>query len=436
MRGEGGAQGRDASPPRAFCRRPSRRSAGVEAYRSRANFNTVVESLNEALPVPEAARLARPAVFELTSRGFTLAKSLSKLDGAPGRLPPLVEGGVAAPKLQSSDPLPLVCASLERWAAVTGARVGVLPPPAAPVPPPPAPGGEGGDVAAPAAPPPPSFDPPEDRNVEVAYKHMFTTLEDRAAALEGRLSEMADAIVAAHGLAELLVPVGAVSQTPVVCVGRVCVDGEGKINPASVMLEGNTRGPLAAVVPSARVLLDLRDVPSFSLFPGQVVGVRGLFTSGSSSMLVQARRRRRQEQRPPPAAPPHTHASPCPSRLQEIYHGAVPGPLVAPLANASAEAAAIAAVAPAGGPGPLRVWAASGPYCLHGNLEYNPLADLKSEVAEGRTPAPDVLVLVRRRRREGAGRGRGELRHLPPPPRRWAPLWTPSTRASGPATSP
>jgi hypothetical protein len=366
----------------------------VEAYRSRANFNTVVESLNEALPVPEAARLTRPAVFELTSRGFTLAKSLSKLDGAPGRLPPLVEGGAVAPKLQSSDPLPLVCASLERWAAVTGARVGVLPAPAAA--PPPAPALEDGD-AAPAAQPPllPSYDPPEDRNVEVAYKHMFTTLEDRAAALEGRLSEMADAIVAANGLAELLVPVGTVSQTPVVCVGRVCVDGEGKINPASVMLEGNTRGPLAAVVPSARVLLDLRDVPSFSLFPGQVIGVRGLFTSGSSSMLVQASRHA--SGRPlalTPAPPPPA----CPRvPLQTVYHGASPGHLVAPLANASAEAAAVAAVAPAGGPGPLRVWAASGPYCLHGNLEYNPLSDLKSEVAEGRTTAPDVLVLVRGR---------------------------------------
>lgn len=341
------------------------RSAGVEAYRSRSNFNTVVESFNEALPVPDAARLARPPVFDLTSHGYALGKSLSKLDGAPGRLPPLVEGGASVvPKLVSSDPLPLVCASLERWAAVTGSRVGALQPPPVPQ------AADGAAAAAPEAdadaPPPPSFDMPEDRNVEVAYKHMFTTLEDRAAALEGRLSEMADAIVAAHGLGDLLVPVGAVSQAPVVWVGRVCVDGEGKLNPTSVMLEGNTRGPLAAAVPSARVLLDLRDVPAFSLFPGQVIGVRGLYASDSRSMLVQA-----------------------------VYHGAPCTPLVAPSGNASAELATVAGSAQAAGPGPLRVWAASGPYCLHGNLEYDPLSDLKSEVTEGKTPPPDVLILVR-----------------------------------------
>lgn len=259
----------------------------MEAYRGRTNFNTTVESFNEGLLVPGGSeRLVRPTAYDLTAHGFAFAKSLSKFDSAPGRLPPLVEGGTIAPKLAPTDPLPLVCASIERWAAVTGCRVGV-PSSQAPAPAPP-----DDDADAAAAPPPPSFDPPEDRNVEVAYKHMFTTLEDRAAALEGRLSEMVDAIVALHGLAELLVPVGSVSQAPIVCVGRVCVDGEGKINPASVMLEGNTRGPLAAAVPSARVLLDLREVPAFSLFPGQVIGVRGLYASGSSGMLVQVRRPR------------------------------------------------------------------------------------------------------------------------------------------------
>jgi hypothetical protein len=59
-------------------------------------------------------------------------------------------------------------------------------------------------------------------------------------------------------------------QTPVVYVGRVVVDGEGKINHSSVLLEGNCQGDNASVVPTARVLLDLRDVPGFSLFPGQV----------------------------------------------------------------------------------------------------------------------------------------------------------------------
>jgi hypothetical protein len=277
-------------------------SAGLEAYRGRSNYNTVVEAHNDSLPVSDVDRFLRPSVYDLSTHGYSLCKALSKLDSAPGRLPPLVEGAPAS-KLQSSDPLPLVCASLERWSLVTGTRVGAWPPPLAPRAPEVPQGLEshdeagGGRDASDA--PQPTFEVPQDRNVEVAYKHMFTTLEDRAAALEGRLSEMADAIMTAYGLSELVAPVGTVSQvghlcrcmspvpscvshinltllflcdlqTPIVYIGRVVVDGEGKINPASVLLEGNTQGPLAAAVPTARVLLDLRDVPAFSLFPGQV----------------------------------------------------------------------------------------------------------------------------------------------------------------------
>jgi hypothetical protein len=191
-------------------------SAGLEAYRSRSNFNTIVESFNDTLPISDGDRLAQPSVYELTTFGYSLSKALSKLDSAPGRLPPLVEG-VAVPKLVSSDPLPLVCTSLERWSLVSGTRLCLVAP--APVSETlPAPGSvepqavEGSSGQGSAETPPVVFEIPQDRNVDIPYKHMFTTLEDRAAALEGRLSEMADAIVDAYGLKDLFVPVGSVSQ--------------------------------------------------------------------------------------------------------------------------------------------------------------------------------------------------------------------------------
>ena len=55
------------------------------------------------------------------------------------------------------------------------------------------------------------------------------------------------------------------SQCPVLAVGRICCDSEGKLNEHSVMLESSrSQGG------GCRIKLDLTKTPSFSLFPGQV----------------------------------------------------------------------------------------------------------------------------------------------------------------------
>ena len=206
--------------------------------------------------------------------------------------------------------------------------------------------------------------------MEDKYQYMFTTLEARAEALEERLAEVGDAIVAANSLETLLEPVGTVSQSPLVYVGRVVVDGEGKINPTSVLLEGSAADPIPGGIASrnphmsvGRILLDLREVPSFSLFPGQIVAARGMNTTGEK-MVVQA-----------------------------LYTAAAPPPPVSPVENVHALADVASSGAEKGGP--LRMVVAAGPFTLMADIKFAPLADMLASFMSGKEAAPDVLVLVR-----------------------------------------
>jgi DNA polymerase alpha subunit B len=56
-------------------------------------------------------------------------------------------------------------------------------------------------------------------------------------------------------------------QAQVLFVGRVCCDGEGRLNEASAQLEGDI-----ATSKGARVRLDLSRVPALRIFTGQVRG--------------------------------------------------------------------------------------------------------------------------------------------------------------------
>lgn len=58
-------------------------------------------------------------------------------------------------------------------------------------------------------------------------------------------------------------------------VGRICCDGEGKLNPQSVFLEGSRR-----LSNACRVRLDLSECIEYALFPGQIVGVCGVNLHG------------------------------------------------------------------------------------------------------------------------------------------------------------
>lgn len=171
-----------------------------------------------------------------------------------------------------------------------------------------------------------------------------------------------DALCAAYGLTDVVVPVGTIAQEPVVYVGRVVADtdtGDGKLNSTSLAIEGYAADASTQSVQHTRVALDLREVPGFSLFPGQIVAVKGINALGHR-MLVQA-----------------------------LYHGA-PAPQLA-LPTRSATAMVLAASNKTGGA--LSVWVAAGPFTVAANCAFDPLRDFFLEAAAA-DRIPDVIVLV------------------------------------------
>ncbi len=164
---------------------------------------------------------------------------------------------------------------------------------------------------------------------------MYTTLEERARAQEKALLRLQSDLVE-RGLGEggmELTPVGVPKQETAMVVGRVCCEAaEGRINKASVVLEGRNgmRGiPIQCSLSSSssalsepqgtqhtnssihprtsppsppsflpspptqgsrrdsggfRVKLELGELPAFALFPGQVVAVEGVNSSGAPSL--------------------------------------------------------------------------------------------------------------------------------------------------------
>lgn len=167
-------------------------------------------------------------------------------------------------------------------------------------------------------------------------------LTGRAAALDARITTFEAATV--DSLGWQLCAVDASSTDDVHVVGRVCTDCPGvKAMEGSLFLEGSCDGSGGARVP-----LDLCHLPSFSLFPGQVIAVRGRNPTGrrlSAHEIV------------------HT-LPPVPAPAAERVRNAVPcGTLIV----------------------------AAGPFTEAGNLEFRPLAHL---LAHCSAAPPHALILI------------------------------------------
>ena len=171
---------------------------------------------------------------------------------------------------------------------------------------------------------------------------MRDRVADKAEMLERRLVSFADACEAAYPGLNCRGAVYAASQDDVTVVGRVVCDSEGRLNEQSVQLEGSI-----ATSNGMRVRLELRDVPRFSLFPGQIVCVQGQNPSGHCLVA----------KRVIAAAPPPAARSP---------------------AGASAH-------------GALTVAIASGPFSCVGDVAYEPLDALLASLLETK---PDAAVLL------------------------------------------
>jgi hypothetical protein len=190
------------------------------------------------------------------------------------------------------------------------------------------------------------FLPPQplrDRNAYLPYRWMFSPLHERSAALRDRLEEMVTALGSAA-------PLPLESMT----VGRICAEAEAsKLSNASVSLElargsGGGGGGI--------MRLDLREVPRFAVFPGQVVGVQGASTAADRLAVSDLATS---------AAAPYARM---------------------PIANA----VALAKVRGKGGP--TRVWVAAGPFTDPKDFQFEPLHNFLAE-AIAAEPPPNVIVL-------------------------------------------
>lgn len=204
-------------------------------------------------------------------------------------------------------------------------------------------------------------------NVHESYRHMFTTLNDRANALDRHLVEQGEYLTHCHNLASRedgggqdVVPlegVGVPRQDKVCCIGRICnAAHEGRINSSSVLLEGSRCSS-----GGARVEVDLHWLKSagasFSLFPGQIVAVEGMNPSGRK--LVAHR----------------------------ILEGAEPEPL----ASTAKELLHYHHGDNFQGGQPLSLMAVSGPFTTRNNLSYEPLSDVMRLV---KSHNPDLVIMT------------------------------------------
>lgn len=211
---------------------------------------------------------------------------------------------------------------------------------------------------------------------------MFTSLEKRSGALEDRLFDMNNAICDKYKIKDedqemieavdgiksednglgTWVPVGLPKQNKVLCVGRICNEAhEGKINRTSIRLEGSRQHSAGS-----RIHLDLQGLnkptetnpepQSYSFFPGQIVAVEGINSSGrtmQASGLLEG------------AAP--TQETMAPSKLLDLHYGAKAQDGM-----------------------PLSIMSLCGPFTMKDNLDYDPLVDAILQVT---TDKPDVVIM-------------------------------------------
>jgi DNA polymerase alpha subunit B len=181
---------------------------------------------------------------------------------------------------------------------------------------------------------------------------MYTSLEERAAMLERQLLEMQEELAKRHHLKEIS-PVSTPSQEIAVVVGRICCEAaSGKLNKTAVMLEGSLKDS-----GGMRIKLDLQEVPLYALFPGQIVAVEGINSTG----------RRMVAKKIYSSVPAESHRT-LGSRLADFQHDS----------------------RYLGG-SPLTMLCAAGPFTTNNNLDYQPLKDMLSVSAKLQ---PDVLLLV------------------------------------------
>ncbi|XP_004682690.1 PREDICTED: DNA polymerase alpha subunit B [Condylura cristata] len=173
-----------------------------------------------------------------------------------------------------------------------------------------------------------------------SYKSMFQKLSDIREVLTCKIEELGSDLKE-HYKIEAFTPVQSPAQEPVTLLGQIGCDSNGKLNSKSVILEGDQEHSSGAQMP-----VDLSELKEYSLFPGQVVIMEGINTTGRKFIATK------------------------------LYEG-VPLPFYQPTEE----------------DGDLEqnmVLTACGPYTTSDSITYDPLIDLIATINRDR---PDVCIL-------------------------------------------
>ncbi|KAM4845929.1 DNA polymerase alpha subunit B isoform 2-T2 [Thomomys bottae] len=173
-----------------------------------------------------------------------------------------------------------------------------------------------------------------------SYKSMFQKLPDIREVLTCKIEELGSELKEHYKIeafTPLLVPV----QEPVTLLGQICCDSNGKLNSKSVMLEGDREHSSGAQIP-----VDLSELREYSLFPGQVVIMEGINTTGRKLVATK------------------------------LYEG-VPLPFYQPTEEERDFEQTV-------------IFLACGPYTTSDSITYDPLLDLITLINQDR---PDICIL-------------------------------------------
>lgn len=114
-----------------------------------------------------------------------------------------------------------------------------------------------------------------------SYKSMFQKLPDIREVLTCRIEELGSDLKD-HYRIEEFAPVLAPAQETVTLLGQIGCDSNGKLNIKSVILEGDREHSSGARVP-----VDLSELQDFSLFPGQIVAMDGINSTGTKFVATK-----------------------------------------------------------------------------------------------------------------------------------------------------
>nr|CAB3264998.1 DNA polymerase alpha subunit B-like [Phallusia mammillata] len=172
------------------------------------------------------------------------------------------------------------------------------------------------------------------------FKYMFQKLADTCDMLNDSIELVGEELQKHHHLDQYS-PCAVASQSPVVTVGRIASETGGRLHPQSIVLEGDRINSFGR-----KVILDLQQLQQYSLFPGQIVAVKGTNPTGSKFLASEI------------------FTLPCKKGNVDIVQPSFSDP--------------------------LHIMVAAGPFTTS-SLSYEPLMDFISAVQKNK---PDVTILV------------------------------------------